>query len=421
MTTKDAPTIATDPVASRRKSAASTSIGVLVVLGLVWGAGGSLRLASRAHAGRRTLADEGQRIFRYETFGDESFWTDSLHMQNVIAASVDPTTALSVGLKVDSDSLPPAVIQALRAGKVDLKSPATTVTLLKLNAVVGVRGTVQTVNGKDTLVRVGITCALCHSTVNNAIAPGIGKRLDGFPNHDLNPGAIIALSPALTAAQKAVYNSWGKGMYDARYNRDGKSGPSVIPPAYGLRGVRSITYTGDGSDIMYWNRYVAVTQMHGHGSFKEPRLRLTVNNPPDLVGPLLPALQAYQLTLFRPAAPAGSFDSAAAVRGKIVFNGAGKCSTCHVGPLLTDAPGKLHPASEVVSEPEPNNEPSFASRSATKMFRTTPLRGLQQHAPYFHNGVAPSLEAVVEFYNTKKRLNLTSQQKADLVQYLKTL
>ena len=421
MKAKETPTIATVRVASRRWSAASSTVGVLALLGGVTLLGGSVGLVSRAHAPGRALADEGQRIFRYETFGDESFWTDSLHMQNVIAAAVDPTTALSVGLKVDSDSLPPAVIQALRAGKVDLKSPATTVTLLKLNAVVGVRGTVQTVNGKDTLVRVGITCALCHSTVNDAIAPGIGKRLDGFPNHDLNPGAIIALSPALTAAQKAIYNSWGKGMYDARYNHDGKSGPTVIPPAYGLRGVRSITYTGDGSDIMYWNRYVAVTQMHGHGSFKEPRLPETVNNPPDIVGPLLPALQAYQLTLLRPAAPTGSFDSTAAARGKIVFTGAGKCSTCHVAPLLTDAPGKLHAPSDVASEPEPNNEPSLASRSATKMFRTTPLRGLQQHPPYFHNGVAPTLEAVVELYNTRKKLNLTAQQKSDLVEYLKTL
>lgn len=371
----------------------------------------------------QALAQRGKNIFRFETFGDETFWTDTLHMNDVISSAVDPTTALSVGLKVDTDSLPPAVVQGIQSGAISLTDPATTVALLKLNAVVGVKGTVQTVNGKDVLTRVGITCALCHSTVDNSFAPGIGKRLDGWPNHDLNPGAIIALSPALTAAQKAVYNSWGKGMYDARYNFDGKNGPSVIPPAYGLLGVHSVTYTGDGSEIMYWNRYVAVTQMHGHGSFTDPRSTPPVNvqNPPDSVSSLLPALQAYQLSLAKPAPPPGTFDAAAAARGKAVFNGPGKCSTCHVGTNFTDAPGRLHSPSEVVSEPEPNGAPSLASRSATRQYRTTPLRALWQHAPYFHNGIAPTLEAVVDLYNTRKGLNLTAQQKADLVQYLKSL
>jgi cytochrome c5 len=369
------------------------------------------------------LVAQGQTIFRYATFGDESFWTDTLRMHEVIRAAVDPTTALSVGLKVDTDSLPAAVVKGIQDGSISLKSPATTVALLKLNAVVGVKGQVASVNGKDVLTRVGITCALCHSTVDNSFAPGIGKRLDGWPNRDLNPGAIIALSPALTAAQKAVYNSWGKGKYDARYNFDGKNAPSVIPPAYGLRGVRSVTYTGDGSEIAYWNRYVAVTQMHGHGSFTEPRATPpdNVQNPPDSVSALLPGLQAYQLSLKAPPPPAGSVDSAAAERGRLVFNGPGQCVTCHVGAILTDAPARLHAASEVVSEPEPDNGPSFASRSATKQYRSTPLRGLWQHAPYFHNGVATTLDAVVELYNSRKSLNLTSQQKADLVQYLKTL
>jgi cytochrome c5 len=370
-----------------------------------------------------TFAVSGRSIFRYETFGDETFWTDSLHMNQVIQNAVDPTTALKVGLKVDAESLPPAVVQGIQNGTVDLKSPATTVALLKLNAVVGVRGTVASVNGKDVLTRVGITCAVCHSTVDNSFAPGIGKRLDGWPNHDLNVGAIIALSPALTAAQKAVYNSWGPGKYDARFNFDGKSAPQVIPPAYGLRGVRSITYSGDGNDIAYWNRYVAVTQMHGHGSFSEPRSTPPVNvqNPPDSVSALLPALQEYQLSLAKPAPPSGSYDAAAAARGRAVFNGAGKCATCHAGATFTDAPRKLHSPAEVVSEPEPNGGPSLASRSATKEYRTTPLRALWQHPPYFHNGVAPTLEAVVELYDTRKSLHLTPEQKADLVQYLKTL
>ena len=369
------------------------------------------------------LIAQGKDIFRFDTFGDETFWTDTLRMHEVIRSAVDPTTALSVGLKVDTDSLPAAVVAGIQNGSISLTSPATTVALLKLNAVVGVKGTVTSVGGQDVLTRVGITCALCHSTVDNSFAPGIGKRLDGWPNHDLNPGAIIALSSALTPPQKAVYNSWGKGKYDARYNFDGLNGPSVIPPAYGLKGVTSVTYTGDGADLAYWNRYVAVTQMHGHGSWVEPRATPPENkqNPPDMVTAKLAALQAYQLSIQSPPAPAGSFDATAAARGKVVFDGAGQCASCHVGSHFTDAPGRLHSPTEVVSEPEPNNGPSFASRSATKMYRSTPLRGLWQHAPYFHNGVATTLDGVVELYNTRKSLNLTAQQKADLVQYLKSL
>jgi hypothetical protein len=369
------------------------------------------------------LIAQGKDIFRFDTFGDETFWTDTLRMHEAIRSAVDPTTALSVGLKVDTDSLPPAVVQGIQNGSISLTSPATTVALLKLNAVVGVKGSVTTVNGQDLLTRVGITCALCHSTVDNSFAPGIGKRLDGWPNHDLNPGAIIALSSALTPAQKAVYNSWGKGKYDARYNFDGLNGPSVIPPAYGLKGVSSITYTGDGGELAYWNRYVAVTQMHGHGSWVEPRATPpeNVQNPPDMVTAKLAALQAYQLSIPSPAPPTGSFEETAAARGRVVFDGTGNCVTCHAGTHFTDAPGRLHSATEVVSEPEPNNGPSFASRSATKMYRSTPLRGLWRHPPYFHNGVSPTLDAVVELYNTRKALNLTAQQKADLVQYLKSL
>jgi hypothetical protein len=363
----------------------------------------------------------GKTIFRYETFGDESFWTDTLRMHEVIQTAVDPTTALAVGLKVDADSLPPAVVQGIQNGSISLTSPATTVALLKLNAVVGIKGTVVTVGGKDTLTRVGITCALCHSTVDNSFAPGIGRRLDGWPNRDLNPGAIIALSPSVSAAAKAVYNSWGKGRYDPRFNFDGKNGPQVIPPAYGLLGVHRITVTGDGTDVEYWNRYVGVTQMHGHGSFVETRTGVNVQNPPDSISALLPELQAYQLSLSAPPSPANSFDPTAAQRGAQVFNGAAQCATCHLGAELTDANSRLHSPSEVVSEPEPNGAPSYASRSATKMYRTAPLHGLWQHPPYFHNGIAPTLEAVVARYNTRKSLNLTAQQQADLVQYLKSL
>ena len=365
---------------------------------------------------------EGKQIFRFDTFGDESQWTDALRMHEVIRTVVDPTTALSVGLKVDAEALPAAVVQGIQNGSVDLKSPDTTVVLLKLDAVVGLKGTVESINGKDTLTRVGITCALCHSTVDDSFAPGIGKRLDGWPNRDLNPGAIIALSLALSAATKAVYNSWGAGKYDPRFNQDSLNGPQVIPPAYGLDGIHSITSTGDGEDLAYWNRYVGVTQMGGHGSFSERRTGVNVTNgTDDLITSKLPALQAYQLTLQAPPPPAGSFDPVAAERGKLVFNGAGTCATCHSGPELTDANSRLHPATDVVSEPEPNGAPSYASRSATKQYRTAPLHGLWQHAPYFHNGSAPTLEAVVQTYNSRKSLGLTDTQIADLVQYLKSL
>jgi cytochrome c5 len=368
------------------------------------------------------LIAEGKRVFRFETFGDETRWTDTLRMHEVIRTAVDPTTALSVGLKVDAEALPPAVVQGIQNGSISLTSPDTTVALIKLDAVLGIRGTVENQAGKDVLTRVGITCALCHSTVDNSFAPGIGKRLDGWANRDLNPGAIIALSPALTPAQKAVYNSWGKGRYDPRFNLDGQNGPQAIPPAYGLAGIHRITVTGDGDDIAYWNRYVAVTQMGGHGTFTEPRTGVSVTNGTvDRVTPLLPALQAYQLSIAAPPPPANSFDRAAADRGKLVFEGIGQCSTCHTGPELTDANQRLHPVSDVVSEPEPGGAPSYASRSATKMYRTAPLHGLWQHPPYFHNGSAATLEAVVQTYNARRSLGLGAAQQADLVAYLKSL
>jgi mono/diheme cytochrome c family protein len=363
------------------------------------------------HASPQEIA-AGKATFRFDTFGDEKFWTDTLQMNAVVQAAVDPTTALSVGLKVDADTLPPAVLAAIEAGQVDLHSPATTVTLLKLGAVVGIKATVDANNN---ITRLGVTCALCHSTVDDRIAPGIGSRLDGWPNRQLNPGAIIALSPALTADQKAVYNSWGPGKYDARYNFDGKNDPTVIPPAYGLAGVHGETFTSDGAEVKYWNRYVAVTQMHGQGSFSEPRLGIDVRQSPDLVAPLLDRLQAYELSLQAPAPSAGSFDATAAARGDQVFNGAGKCSTCHVGALYTDANIRLHAPAEIPTDP------TYALRSATKMWRTTPLKGIWQHPPYFHDGSSATLVDVVERYNVAMSLNLTAQQKSDLVEYLKSL
>jgi mono/diheme cytochrome c family protein len=353
---------------------------------------------------------QGKETFRFDTFGDETFWTDTLRLHEVIQAAVSPQTALAVGLKVDADVVPPGTLETA-----DLTDPATTVALLKLGAVVGLKGTVQTINGRDTLTAVGITCALCHSTVNNSVAAGIGSRLDGWPNLDLDPGAIIALSPSLTAEQKAVYQSWGPGKYDARYNFDGRNDPAVIPPAYGLSGVHSVTYTGDGDRIAYWNRYVAVTQMHGHGSFTEPRLGISVSNPPDMVESKLAALEAYQLSLASPAPPAGSFDAAAASRGRAVFAGAGQCAACHVGSTLTDADIRLHQPSEIPTDP------IHAERSATRMYRTTPLRALWQHAPYFHDGSAATLEDVVQRYDDAFGLGLSQAEMTDLIEYLKSL
>jgi mono/diheme cytochrome c family protein len=377
---------------------------------------GDVSHAASGNQSPATLA-EGRSIFRFDTFGDESFWTDTLRMHEVIRTSVSPLTALSVGLKVDADALPEAVKAAIASGAVDLNAPATTVTLLKLGAVVGVRGEVDE---KGTLQRVGVTCALCHSTVDNSFVPGIGRRLDGWPNRDLNVGAIVSLSPALTPAQKSVYGSWGPGMYDPRFNIDGKNMPVVIPPAFGLRHVSREIYTGDGP-VSYWNAYVAITQMHGHGHFSDPRIGVDVNNaPPDLVTSKLAALREYQFSLDAPEAIPGSFDAQAARRGRAVFNGVAKCASCHLAGSLSDVnAGRLHPAAEV------GQDPAYAERSATKLYRTTPLRGLwhppQLKGPYFHDGKAPTLADAVEHYVGLFDLELSSQQKRDLVEYLKTL
>ena len=370
--------------------------------------------ASQTPMNPATLAD-GQRIFRFDTFGDETFWTDTLRMHEVIRTGVSPRTALAVGLKVDVDALPAAVRDGILDGSIDLDSPATTVALLQLGAVVGVAGTVE----GNTLTRVGVTCALCHSTVDNSFAPGIGSRLDGWPNRDLNVGGIVALSPAITAQQRAVYGSWGPGMYDPRFNIDGLNMPVVIPSAFGLRHVKRELYTGDDV-VSYWNAYVAITQMHGHGRFVDPRIGVSVNNPPDLVSSKLEALRAYQFSLDAPAPATEGVDPRAAQRGHAVFNGVAKCSSCHLGDALTDVnANRLHTPGEV------GQDAAYAMRSVTKLYRTTPLRGLwnppQLRGPYFHDGKAKTLDAVVDHYVQLMGLDLTASQRSDLVAYLKTL
>ena len=389
--------------------------------------------AGRSNEGERHDRDDdqgnhrnGQAIFRYDTFGDEQLWTDVLRMHEVVA-TVPPTTALAVGLKVDVEALPPEIIAALQAGEVDLTNPAITVELLRLNAVVGVQGKV---NDLGQLTSVGITCALCHSSVDNSFAPGIGKRLDGWANIDLNVGAIVALSPALDVATKDEFNAWGPGKYDPRHHAfDGTnllslnspSLPIVLPPIYGLKGVGFETFSADGP-ISCWNAYVGIGQMGGQGTFHDPRIGLFITQTPDLVTPKLPALLDYQLSLRTPEPPKGSFDRQAANRGRQLFRNEAGCASCHQGPHFTDVlsgPSRnvplLHDPAKV------GTDPAYALRTATGKYRTTPLRGLWQHPPYFHDGSAPDLLAVVNHYDQLFGLNLTAAQKADLVEFLKSL
>ncbi|MBA3819569.1 MAG: c-type cytochrome [Deltaproteobacteria bacterium] len=356
---------------------------------------------------------DGQCIFRHDTFGDEQLWTDVLRLHE-LAQTLPPTTALAVGLKVDAEAVPAEVLASA-----DLADPATTVALIGLNAVVGLRGVVE--NG--TITKLGITCALCHSTVDDSVAPGIGRRLDGWPNRDLDSGAILALTPGLPTlaatlavdpgVAKTALQSWGAGRYDARFNQDTESHPVLLPPAYGLRDVALETYTGEG-EVSYWNAYVAVTQMGGHGNFKDDRVGLDIRQEPDRVTPMLPALRDYQFSLVAPPPPAGSFDAAAAARGQLVFAGKAQCASCHAGASFTDAP-TLHAPEET------GMDANEARRSATGKYRTTPLRGAWQHPPYFHDGSAATLADVVVHYDGVLGLQLTPPERADLEQYLRSL
>src|SRR6476469_7758596 len=397
----------------------------------------------------QNMMEQGRRIFRYDTFGSEAFWGDALQLHKAIAGAknggvgpgVSPKTALSVGLKVDAGALPAALVQQIKAGKVDLDDPATTLALLKLNAVVGGTGHFEP-GGR--IRSMGIQCAFCHSTVDDSFAPGIGKRLDGWANRDLNVGAIVSLSPNLKpftdllgvdeATVKKVLASWGPGRYDAFLNKDGKAlGPdgkqagTLIPPALGLAGVNLHTSTGSGS-VTYWNAYVGVTEMHGLGTYFDARFNNKDQYPvsaksgawntrgtPDRVTPKLAALHFYQLALPAPKAPAGSYDKVAFERGKTVFNGAGQCATCHVPPLYTEPGHNMHTPSEIGID-------SFqADRSPTHMYRTAPLAGLWAHQKggFFHDGRFATLLDVVNHYDTQFKLNRSSENKKDLVEYLK--
>jgi hypothetical protein len=407
--------------------------------------------AASASSQADKLVRDGRQIFRFDTFGDQAFWGGSLQLHRAIEGAklggvgpgVSPKTALAVGLKVDSDALPVDLKQALREGKVDLDDPAVTLALLKLKAVVGLTGFF---NSQGTLRSVGIQCALCHSTVDDSFAPGIGHRQDGFANRDLNVGAITSLAPNLqpfadvlgtdVATVKKVLAAWGPGKFDAEllldgkgFRPDGKSAATLIPPAYGLAGVNLHTFTGFGS-IPYWNAFVAVLEMHGQGTFFDPRLDDPKQFPVaarngfghvtakrDQVTSKLGALHAYQLSLAAPRPPKGSFDPAAAARGAKLFSGKAECSTCHVAPLFTEPGWNLHKPSEIGID-------SFqADRSPERRYRTTPLKGLWAHQKggFYHDGRFANLGDVVDHYNSFLGLGLTRGEKRDLVEYLKSL
>lgn len=397
------------------------------------------------------LIREGRQVFRYDTFGDEAFWGDALQLHRAIAGSanggtgpgVNPQTALAVGLKVDSEALPRSLAAQLRRGQVDLTDPATTVALLRLDAVVGVKGIF---NRQGRLTSMGIQCALCHSTVDNSFAPGIGRRLDGWPNRDLNVGAIIALAPNLTPftdalgvdadTVRAVLQSWGPGKFDAALLLDGKafrpdggSAATLLPAAFGLAGVNLHTYTGWGS-VTHWNALVANLEMGGRGTFYDPRLAdaekfplaaargaFDVRNDPDLVTSKLPALHAYQLSIPAPKPPPGSYDRAAARRGETLFAGKAQCATCHVPPLFTDPGWNMHTPAEI------GIDDFQAKRSPDEHYRTTPLKGLFARAKggFYHDGRFATYRAVVDHYDAHLGTGLAEPEKNDLVEYLKSL
>jgi hypothetical protein len=404
-----------------------------------------------AEIGRHAQAmlDDGRKIFRYDTFGSESFWGDALQLHKAIIGAknggvgpgISPKTALSVGLKVDVDALPNALKRQLAAGKVDLDNPATTIALLKLNAVLGVTAFTNRDGGVKSI---GIQCAFCHSTVDNSFAPGIGKRLDGWPNRDLNVGAIVSLAPNLkpftdllgvdAETVRKVLATWGPGRFDAELDKDGKAlrpdgkqAGTLIPPAFGLAGVNLHTWTGFGS-VPYWNAYVGATEMHGDGTFFDARFNdkaqypVAANNSAgntrsksDKLTSKLAALHFYQLSIPAPKAPAGSYDIAAFDRGMTLFNGTAKCSACHVPPLFTEPGNNLHTPSEIGVD-------SFqADRSPTHMYRTAPLSGLWTHQKggFYHDGRFATLLEVVNHYNTQFNLNLSDADKRDLIEYLK--
>jgi hypothetical protein len=403
-------------------------------------------------ANAKRMIEEGRQIFRYETFGDEAYWSTALQLDKAIAgaknggvgAGLSPKAALAAGLKVDMDAIPADVAAAIKAGKVNLDDPAVTLTLLQLNAVVGVKGTFD--NNKKFL-SIGLTCASCHSTVDDAFAPGIGHRLDGWANRDLNVGAIVSMAPNLKpltdalgvdeATVKKVLASWGPGKFDALLNLDGKafrpdgkSGATLIPEAFGHAGHNNHTWTGGWGDITYWNAFVANLELNGQGNFYDERLSDAKKYPvaaklgfgnkrnsPDLVTEKLAALQFYQLAIPAPKAPDSIYNKAAAARGMVVFNDKAQCATCHIPPLFTEPGWNTHTPSDIGIDDFQSN------RSPDNTYVTQGLKGLWTHMKggFYHDGRFATLMDVVNHYNDFKKLSLTEPEKKDLVEYLKSL
>ena len=406
------------------------------------------------------LLDEGKAAFRSDTFGDEAFWGDQLKLHQAIAgaenggvgAGISPNQALGLGLKVDVDALPRGLVRQIQRGQVDLDDPAVTLALLRFDAVVGTKGFFDE---DGNIESIGITCALCHSTVDDSLVTGIGSRLDGWANRDLNVGEIIAAAPDLSPFAnllgvsqddvRTVVRRWGPGKFDAELILDGKAfnpqqvsngivtgtnvpGATLIPPAYGLAGVNLHTWTGWGS-VTHWNAFVANLEMNGKGTFFDPRLEDAEKFPiaaandfgnrrsdPDLISPKLPALHFYQLAIPAPIPPPGSFNVAAANRGEDLFKEQG-CSTCHVEPTFTEPGWNMHTPAEVCID-------DFqAMRSPDERYRTSPLRGLWAHQKggFFHDGRFPTLLAVVDHYQGCFGLSLSPAEKNDMVEYLKSL
>jgi len=435
---------------------------VLVAFGLVYfteRSGAQQRAAmpqngfdSRIDRNAQQMLEQGRRIFRYDTFGDEVYWTDTLKLHRAIEGArlggvgpgVSPKTALSVGLKVDMDALPADLVEKVKKGEVDLDDPATTLALIKLDAVVGVKGAF---NSDGSLKMVGLSCAVCHSTVDDAFAPGIGHRLDGWANRDLNSGAIISLAPDLSvftkllrvdeATVKKVLASWGPGKFDAELNLDGKAfrpdgkpAATLIPPAFGMAGVNLHTWTGGWGTVTYWNAFVANLELQGQGTFFDARLNDPKKYPvaaragfgnkrstTDMVTAKLAALQFYQLAIPPPTPPEGSYDKMAAGRGEAIFKGKANCAQCHVPPLFTEPGWNAHKPSEI------GIDDFQANRSPDETYRTAPLRGLFAHMKggFYHDGRFATLMDVVNHYNNFKKLNLTEPEKIDLVEFLKSL
>jgi cytochrome c5 len=449
-------TCARDPVAERASNDESLRVDEREMT-----ANGAeeLRVEDAEHHTLR-MVKEGRHTFRFDTFGDEAFWGGQLQLQTAVS-TLSPRAALGLGLKVDAAALTRAQIEAIARKTIPLDDPAVTSQLLHQNAVVGVMGFFGTTGSLDS---VGITCAFCHSTVDDSVAPGIGARIDGLANRDLDVGAIVASAPNLApfvtaldlvdstidaATVRAVLTSWGPGKFDAELILDGKafqpsgvSAATLIPNARGLAGFDLHTWTGGWGSIPYWNAFVAVLEMHGVGTFFDERLddarqfpiaaaarfgHVSVDPDDDRVTEKLPALQFYQVSLPALKPRAGiDFDAAAAKRGDEIFGGKAMCNQCHREPLWSEPGWNQHTAEEMkIDGFEADRSPGHAYKTMNLGGIFVRERGLFMSVPnagrFYHDGRFRTLLDVVNSYDERFALGLMAGEKADLVEYLKSL